>query len=276
LTALAGFKPLVTMTWGSDLLVDADRNPLWSLVTQYTLKRTAVMVGDCQAVRNKAVRLGFPSERIVTFPWGVDLDRFQPGESTLKNRLGWGDCFVILSLRSWEPIYGVELLVSAFLRAAQVVPQLRLILLGDGSRRESIRTLLANSGLEERVYLGGLTENEQLPEYYRAADVYVSASYSDGSSVSLMEALACGLPVLVSDIPGNCEWVQEGEQGWLFPTGDEDALASAMVKAYEQRDDMPHMAQACRTLAEARADWNKNFQGLLAAYELAAGYRQGI
>ena len=62
---------------------------------------------------------------------------------------------------------------------------------------------------------------------YRAADLYLSASHSDGSSVSLMEALGCGLPVLVSDIPGNREWVTDGEQGWLFPDGDDAAAVAA-------------------------------------------------
>jgi len=269
LTALSGYKPLVTMTWGSDLLVDAERNLLWRWATQFTLARTSVLVGDCQAVKDKAAQFGFSPERTVIFPWGVDLDHYQPGVSTLRERLGWQDCFIILSLRTWEPIYGVDLVLRAFLRAAQQVPQLRLALLGGGSQAQMLRYLLEESGLEDRVYLGGRVHHADLPEYYRAADVYVSASYSDGSSVSLMEALACACPVVVSAIPGNREWIVDGEQGWLFPTGDEDALVAALLRAYEQRRLLAGMAQACRRLAEARADWKQNFQNLLTAYRLA-------
>jgi L-malate glycosyltransferase len=274
LTALAGFHPLVTMSWGSDLLKDADRSLWMRRVTRFTLDRTDVLVGDCQAVKERAARFGFPPERTVIFPWGVNLEHFKPGASTIRKQLGWKDDYVLLSLRSWEPIYGVDLLLKAFIRAARIAPQLRLILLGAGSQANLLRSLIAESGLQDRVYLGGLTTNRDLPEYYRAADLYVSASHSDGSSVSLLESLACARPVLVSDIPGNREWIEEGEQGWFFPPADEDALVTAILRAYDQRMWLARMAHVCRRLAEERADWNKNFLKLLAAYNLAVGREQ--
>jgi L-malate glycosyltransferase len=273
LTALAGFKPLVTMSWGSDLLKDADRSFWMRRVTQFTLDRTAVLLGDCQAVRDKARQFGFPPERTVLFPWGVDLEHFRPGPSEIRKQLGWDDDFVLLSLRSWEPIYGVDVLLRAFLRAARKAPQLRLILLGGGSQASMLRSMLEESGLQDRVHVGGLTGFRKLPDYYRAADLYVSASYSDGSSVSLMESLACATPVLVSDIPGNREWIEEGEHGWFFPAGNEDALMYAILTAYDQRMWLARMAHVCRRLAQERADWHKNFKKLLAAYHMAAGNR---
>ncbi len=72
LVALTGFRPLVSMSWGYDLLHDAQRNALWRWATRYTLKHSAVMVGDCDTIRQKAVAFGIPSEQVVTFPWGVD------------------------------------------------------------------------------------------------------------------------------------------------------------------------------------------------------------
>jgi glycosyltransferase involved in cell wall biosynthesis len=117
----------------------------------------------------------------------------------------------------------------------------------------------------------------KLPRYYQMADLYVSASHSDGSSISLLEAMACGSPVLVSDIPGNREWVpplppggiEGGQVGWLFPDGDADALAQAILHAVEQRHHLPEMGRRARALAEQRADWKQNFPRLFKAYELA-------
>lgn len=269
LTALAGFRPLVSMSWGSDLLKDADRSPGWRWATRYTLARSSALVGDCRAVRDKAEALGFPPGRIVTFPWGVDLEQFSPAPPDLRLRGGDRNAFVILSLRAWEPLYGVDLLVRAFIRAARQAPELHLLLLGSGSQSGLIRRLVLASGLEDRVTFAGQIANQDLPAYYRACDLYVSASHSDGSSVSLMEALACGRPVLVSDIPGNAEWVCPGEQGWLFPDGDEQALAEGMLQALEQRAQLEAMGRASRLLAERRADWRQNFQELLRAYRLA-------
>lgn len=271
LTAKAGFSPLVTMSWGSDLLRDAESSSQVRKAAEYTLAQTAVMVGDCQAVRDKAIELGFNGERIVTFPWGINLEDFSPeGEDDgLRARAGWENEFVILHLRSWEPVYGVDVLARAFVLAAQQRPDLRLFLLGNGSLAGQIRQMLINGGVVHQVQFAGQVPQEKLPAYYHAANLYVSASHSDGSSVSLMEALASGLPALVSDIPGNREWVAEGEQGWLFPDGDADALAEGILQAVEQRQKLIEIGKRARQRAEARADWTKNFEKLLEAYQLA-------
>jgi glycosyltransferase involved in cell wall biosynthesis len=99
------------------------------------------------------------------------------------------------------------------------------------------------------------------------ADLYISPSHVDGSSVSLMEALGCGLPALVSDIPANCEWVSEGVNGWLFPDGDARALAAKILAALAQRDRWPALGLAARKSAQERADWKRNVRKLFDAYE---------
>jgi len=81
--------------------------------------------------------------------------------------------------------------------------------------------------------------------------------------------MACGTPVLVSDIPGNKEWVMPGVEGWLFPDGDSRALAGAIRDAYNSRGKLPEIGQSARSLAERRADWNKNFPKLFDAYDIA-------
>jgi glycosyltransferase involved in cell wall biosynthesis len=270
LVAAAGFRPLVSMSWGSDLLRDADRNWWWRWATRYTLDHSTVLVGDCQAVRQKAMQLGFPGEKIVIFPWGVDLKRFSPGPAEdFRTRLGWQEAFVLLSLRSWEPIYGVDVLVRGFIQAARELPELRLFLLGTGSLAPRLRQALEQSQVMDRVYFGSQVSQADLLRYYRAADLYLSASHSDGSSVSLMEALACGLPVLVSDIPGNREWVIDGRDGWFFPDGDAGRMAELICQAAARRKDLHEMGRASRARAEERADWDLNFKQLLKAYEMA-------
>ena len=270
LAAMSGFHPLVSMSWGSDLLRDIDQDPIQYRTAHYALKKSDVLIGDCQAVQQKAVKLGFPAERVVLFPWGVDLDQFSPGPGdVLRAQLGWQEAFILLSLRSWEPVYGVDVIARAFVRAAQQEPGLRLLLLGSGSQSERIRDILLRGQVEERVFFGEQVSNAMLPHYYRAADLYLSASHSDGSSVSLMEALACGRPVLVSDIAGNREWLENSPAGWLFTDGDENALADGILNAFRNRSKLDEAGQSARKLAEERADWSRNFQKLLGAYDLA-------
>lgn len=275
LAALSGFRPLVSMSWGSDMLLDADRSAWMRWVSRFTLRRTTVLAADCRTVQEKAARFGFPAERVVLFPWGVDLARFQPGRAeAFRSRRGWQDAFVVLSLRTWEPLYGVDVVARGFARAARQQPRLRLLLLGGGSQAGLIRSIFEQEGVQEKVFFGGQVSGNDLPQYYQAADLYVSASHSDGSSVSLMEALASGLPVLVSDIPSNREWITPGREGWLFADGDDRELSEGILRAAGQPEGLKEMRLAARRLAEERANWQVNFQRLLAAYQLAVEIEQ--
>jgi len=272
LTAMSGFQPLVSMSWGSDLMKEADQSAHMSWATRTALRHTRILLADCQVVQQKAETFGFPKERTVLFPWGVDLEHFKPTPSIVwRARRGWQDAFVLISVRSWEPLYRVDVLARAFVRAAQQIPELKLILLGNGSQASLIRQILEQGGVSERVFCGGQVGQADLPPYYNAADLYISTSHSDGSSVSLMEALACGKPVLLSDIPANREWVTPGQQGWWFADGSVDELTAGILRAFETRSELAQMGTAARHLAEQRADWKKNRQILLNAYEQARG-----
>jgi glycosyltransferase involved in cell wall biosynthesis len=288
LVALSGYRPLVSMSWGYDLLMDAQRDALWRWATRFTLKRSAVMIGDCRTIRARAVTFGMADERIVTFPWGVDLHQFNPGGNQERQKI-WpsfggrdnsSDVFLLLSNRSWEPIYGVDIVAKAFVQASQMLagrgfPELRLLMLGNGSQADLLHEIFSMGGYLDRVHFPGHVSQADLPRYYRSSDLYLSASHSDGSSVSLMEALACGLPALVADIPGNREWITPGVQGWWFPDGDYRSMAEAIVQAIAERERLPKMGRAARLLAEQRADWEINFSELLRAYDLALSINKG-
>jgi glycosyltransferase involved in cell wall biosynthesis len=264
LVALTGYQPLVSMSWGYDLLIDAERNPFYRWATRYSLGKSAAMVGDCTTIRKKAVAYGMADERIVTFPWGIDLQQFTPGEKNPKR-----ETFTLLSTRSWEPIYGMDILAQAFVMAAHRQPSLRLIMLGNGSMKDRLRQTFQEAGVLGQVEFPGQIGQAELPPFYHRADLYVCASHSDGTSISLLEALASGRPVVLSDIPGNREWVTPGLQGWLFPDGDAQLMAQCIQHAVENRPQLIEMAIAARRLAEQRADWNKNFSELFKAHDLA-------
>ena len=274
LTALTGFKKLVTMSWGYDLLIDIRKSWAWQQAARFTLQRSAAFVGDCRTIRDLAVENGMAADRIVTFPWGANIRKYHPGDplaNPIRTRRGWGeDVFVLLSTRSWSPLYGVEDLARAFIRAADRHPDLRLLMLGGGPLAPQIHSLIQGAGLTDRVHFPGQVSQNELPEYYRAADLYISTSHSDGTSISLLEAFASGLPVLLSDIPGNREWVTKpGETGWLFQDGDAADLERQLDHVLAQRDELPGMRIRARALAEARGDWEKNFPALLQAWDIA-------
>ena len=270
IAALSGFPRLVSMSWGADILHDGEVDSDARVKIQHALDYSAVFVCDCLAVADKATReYNFPSERIYRFPWGVDLAHFTPqGGAGLREKLGWKDNFVFLSNRSFEPIYGVDVTLRAFIKATESNPEIRLLLYGKGSQEQILRSMVEKAGVTDKVHFGGYVSRDELPYTYRSADIFLSASHCDGSSVSLLEALACGLPGIVSDIPGNREWVSSGEQGWVFHDGDADEMSALMHTARHEPALVEYAARA-RAMAEQKADWRSNFPVLLQAYEAA-------
>jgi glycosyltransferase involved in cell wall biosynthesis len=283
LAVLSGFRPVLTMCWGFDLMQDADRNAWWRWVTRYTLRRSSFFVSDAQVTRARAVAFGMRKDRTEVFPWGVDLKKFRPDSrrgsspARLRSTARFGNgvrsarkrSFVLLCNRSWEPRYGVDLLARAFVLAARQHDGLSLLLLGGGTEESRIRRILQKGGQLDRVQFTGHVAQMDLPRWYHRADLFISPSHIDGSSVSLMEALACGSAILVSDIPANKEWIRQDVNGWMFRDGDTADLAGKILWISSRPGVIPRIRREARKVAEARADWSTNFKVLLRAYERA-------
>jgi glycosyltransferase involved in cell wall biosynthesis len=163
----------------------------------------------------------------------------------------------------------VDVLARAFVLAARQHHGLSLLLLGDGTEGSRIRRILQQGGQLDRVQFAGHVTQTDLPRWYRMADLFISPSHVDGSSVSLMEALACGSAILVSDIPANKEWIRHNVNGWLFRDGDPADLAAKILWISSRPGVFPRIRREARKVAEARADWSKNFKVLLRAYKSA-------
>jgi glycosyltransferase involved in cell wall biosynthesis len=280
IAVLSGFRPVLAKSWGYDLMHEAGKNAWMKWVTRYTLTRSASLISDANVIRDKAVSFGMNPERIVIFPWGVNIERFRPRwaesgrrkpeqknrPSSVVNRKS----ITLFCSRTWETMYGVDVLAKAFVKVASVNPDVHLILLGGGSQGPKIRQILMNGGVMERVHFGGQVGQRDLPRWYHRADIYISPSHVDGSSISLLEALACGMPSLVSDIPGNREWIEDNVNGWLFRDGDVEDLAEKILNAIKNRRSFKRIGELARKTVEERADWRKNFGKLLEAYNVIA------
>jgi len=276
LCVLAQVKPLVVMSWGYDILFDAEKDDVWHMVTSTTLQSADGYICDCDALYQKAVAYGLPETvSVAQFPWGIDTERFKPlpeAESNVKrDGLGWSSSeFVILSLRNWEPIYDVETVVKAFCAAFEENKSLRLMLLGGGSRESHIMDIVEASEARTAIAVIGRVSQDDLPRYYHAADLYVSASHTDGTSISLLESFGSGTPVCVSDIPANHEWVTEGIEGSFFPVGDSDTLTNKLLSAASTAPDQRQVqGERVREVAVQRAQWNENSTRMFATHQAA-------
>ncbi len=239
LTVLATDLPVVAASWGSDLLFEAANDPVWRDVAAFSLSRARGFLADCATVFEAACQLGYRGPH-ACIPWGIDVSQFCPKGARLK--FGPPGAFVILSTRNWEDIYDVASLAQAF---ADLEPDTHghLVLCGSGSEENRLRCILEDATAGGRVTWLGRVNQTELPKIYRGADLYVSTSKSDGSSVSLLEAMGCGRPVLVSDIPSNREWVHSAEH--RFSVGDTEGLSASLRRlARSPRADLEASSRA--------------------------------
>jgi glycosyltransferase involved in cell wall biosynthesis len=277
--ALAGFHPLLVMSWGSDLLLHANRNEEWRHATEIALQAADGFVCDCDAARAAALRFApLPESRIAQFPWGVKRGSFSPiGPVPPADQLALPVGAVpFICTRAWEPFYGVDVLLSAFHLAYSRNNLLRLILLGSGSAAGYVHDFIAGHHLQEVVLTPGAVPESELAAWFRAATAYVSCVESDGTSVSLLEAMATGLPVIVTDNASNREWVTDGKNGWLAAAGSAEKFAEKLLVASAlTSEDKKAISIRNRQIVERRADWDANFPRLLHLYEAVVGSPAG-
>jgi glycosyltransferase involved in cell wall biosynthesis len=176
----------------------------------------------------------------------------------MREELGWLHDKIVISTRSHYPVYGVEYLIRAMPLILRKIKDAKLLVLGDGTLLDYHRTLARDLGIEKKVSFLGHVPNDLLPKMLNAADVYVSTSFSDGAAATLMEAIACGLPVVATRIPANEEWITPGENGFLVQPADSVALAHCVVTLLQSHDLRSAMSRANLELAKTRADWKIN------------------
>lgn len=268
--ALVNYRPILSMPWGTDVIIYPKRSLFLRWITKFTLSRADMITCDCELVKKEILRLvEFPEDRIVVFPWGVDLKKFNPGakDGEIREKLGWEDNLVVIHDRRFSKVYGVIHLIEAIPEVVKEIPNARFLFCGTGPLEKEMKKQIRRHRLSSYVHFTGFAKNEELPRYLNSADMYVSCSFSDGTSISLLEAMACGLPVVVTDLPGNLEWVMDGENGLVVPPGNSKKLAQRIVELLKNKELRKKFGERNVAIAKKRADWEKNVGTLENIYE---------
>lgn len=259
-------KPVIVTAHGSDILLVSQRNPIMKWFSGFVLKHADAVTSVAKHLTDVIVAMGIPREKILTFPMSVVTEAFTDNGPVHQ---GWIGEMVIFSNRSLYPVYDVETLVEATPAILEKFPHARIAIAGEGPESQRIASVAGDSGVGDRVRFMGSIAHEHMPEYLRAASVYVSTALSDGASVSLLEAMACGTFPVVADIPANREWIKDGENGFLFAPGDAKALARKIEDCLGRPALRERARETNARIINQRAQWNLNVEKLLALYEKA-------
>jgi len=200
-----------------------------------------------------------PKDKIMFMPNGIDIAKFKPDRvagQRLRNELGIKDDFLWLAVGQFETAKNYPNMLRAFKVVVAIRPDAVLLLVGQGSLLEKTKKLANELGLEDKVRFLGIRRD--VPEVMNAADAYVMSSTWEGLPMVLLEAAACGLSVVATDVGGNGEVVLNGKSGYTVPPCDAEALVAAMSKimAFSEAE-RTAMGQAGREHIEANysLDW---------------------
>ena len=248
-----------------DLVATGWRGVVFRLYQWWTLPRLLrradrVVVSSLDYAHHGALapyvhRLG---DRLVEIPFGVDTERFAPernqdGTSHIPHPKS--QILFVGGLDRAHAFKGVSVLLNAIAR----VPDARLRIVGDGDCRRSYARQARVLGIADRVEFLGSVPDAELPDVYRSSDVLVlpSVARSEAFGIVLLEAMASGVPVIASDLPGVRTVIVEGETGFLVPPGDADALAHCIAEFVRDPDHVRRMGVAARERVETRYHWER-------------------
>ena len=234
------------------------------------LRQADALVADGWAARQLPAVLGRSIEHV---PKGVDTERFSPQGDHVRGALQLRDKRIIIGVGRLVPIKNPRLLIEALPLVRAHVPSAHLLLVGDGPEHGALQHWVREIGVANAVTFAGYVPNAELPAYYRSADVFALSSTFDNSPNVVLEAMACGLPVVCTDVGGVSEFVDAPAGGALVRCGDAVALARALTE-WLAPERQSAAAAHNRALAVERYSWRASARRLLDVYEqVVAGRR---
>jgi len=219
---------------------------------------------------------GVGSEKIVLIPGGIDFKKFYPANDKIgiRNRLNIpSEKFVLLTVRNLVPRMGLEDLLFAVRQAVERVPDVYLVLGGDGPLKNSLTSLSRELQLQDHVKFVGFIPDMELPEYYQMADVFVLPTLElEGFGLVTLEALASGVPVLGTPVGGTVEILGKLAPKYLFKDTTPESMASLIVQTCQQFKNNPglweEVSSKCRQFVEENFSWDKNIASLEELFEI--------
>lgn len=227
--------PKVLTAWGSDILVTPRQSRLMRMVVAWSMHHADLVTADSMDMIDEIARY-HPAGPCHQILWGADTDKFVPATPA--------EGFEVVSLRTWEPNYNIDVIIDAFARVVAERPdtQMTLHLLGGGLQQAELEQKVKHLGVQDHVQFHGRVGDAEMVAAIQRSRVSVSVPTSDATSVSVLESMACGLPIIASDLPANRQWI-DAQGGWIVTVRDVDALTQALLQAHDHPARAAQMGQ---------------------------------
>jgi glycosyltransferase involved in cell wall biosynthesis len=273
IAGIVGFTPTLLSVWGSDVYDFPDESALKRRLVTWNLRRATYIASTSEAMARQVKRLAPEMSLPFVTPFGVNTRQFAP--ATMEHEQS--DKIVIGTVKTLAYKYGTDLLIRAFaqllmdeeLLTSGLSRKLHLRIVGTGPERLSLEALAVEEGLADRIEFVGAVAHSLVPEMLRGLDVYVAASRLDSESfgVAVVEASACGIPVVVTDVDGLSEVVEQGRTGIVVPREDVSALVLALKSLILNASLRRRLGKSGRASVQRRYDWEASVTTMIGCYE---------
>jgi glycosyltransferase involved in cell wall biosynthesis len=259
---ICGVHPYIVTAHGTDV-TQGVRSVVWRPILAKIFKNAHWVNPVSDELREMVLDLGTPPEKVETLTLGIDTMRFsfqpaKPRDPSTPLRF--------ICTRQFEEVYDHRTIINGMAILAKQGIDFRLTLIGEGSLREQLRSRAINQGIGGRTTFVGAVPNSRLPEYLANQDIYLSASTSDGTSLSLLEAMASGVYPVVSEINANIAWIKHGYNGILHKVTNPQSLAEHLLKWIRTPETFNDALLYNRELVVKRGDRTKNMSRLEEIY----------
>jgi glycosyltransferase involved in cell wall biosynthesis len=259
----SGFHPNVLTVWGDDVYVTPFENFLKNRLARAALGGCDALTGDSADILAVSQTLGADPARSFRVLWGVDFSVFRPAPADAW-RLAHGfapDDIVHFSPRSYtQPYYNIDTVIAAATRVAAAEPRARFLFSGYEGDPAPFAAMVAGAGLSGRAVVAGRLPHAEFATALQACDVFISVPSVDATAVSLLEAMACGRAVIVSDLASACEWITDGTSGLVVAPRRADELAAAMLRLCASADLRRRLGGGALAVARSQAGFADNMR----------------
>jgi glycosyltransferase involved in cell wall biosynthesis len=273
LARLTGFHPYVLSVWGSDVLSFPRKSALHRALVVKNLESADHICSTSQAMAQTVRELAQGIPHLTVTPFGVEAEYFSP-----KNRSEKKHELVIGTVRNMDETYGVDILIRAFAglreklkrEAPALAESVRLRIVGGGPRLEAYRSLARELGLERIAGFTGRVSHREVVDELRGMDVFVAVSRSESFGVGVLEASACGVPVLVSRVGGLPETVRDEVTGLIVPPEDVEAATAGLLRLVSDSALRAKLGKNGRDFVIQNYDWRKNIERMEGVFQSVA------
>ena len=224
--AYSGFHPFIISTWGKEITDSPKQSWIMKKIIKHVLYKADAITATSDMLAKETEKYVKSEKPVYRIPFGIDIKNFPINNNKTKNTQ-----ICIGTIKSLEDKYGIEYLIRAFAKVKDYENDIRLLIVGDGSLYSSLLNLSKNLGTMERSTFTGNVPYNEVVHFLHQIDIFVVPSISESETfgVSAVEASACGIPVIASNIGGLPEVVEDGETGMLVPARDIDALVDKIL-----------------------------------------------